>query len=891
MARMIVWMVSMALFATGSMSLLAAEAEDETAPEIEEIVVTGSHIPQAELQGPVAILDRDILSMSGAATLGDALRRFPMVDTGVFTGRSSDSFALGGTGLSVHGLGVNTTLVLVNGRRMPYYGFASMPWYRSRQIEQFADINSIPLAAVERVEVLKDGASAIYGSDAIGGVINIVLRSRFDGFEVTGFAGAPNRGGAEESGVNGVWGKDFGSSSVTVMANYSNRESLFWRDRQVTRTANHRDSFGGDDLRSYPTSFYVERWGGLNGAECEERSVPGEHEFELKGSCRYDENLQVSDMSDERLGATVVYSKALEHERNFQVEASFSNSNGVGQLAPDYYFLRPGGVKTSPDRPDIFFPEENPWNPFGADTYFWYQFAEAGPTENQIDTDSQRMLATMTGAVNAWDWEIGLLISRANSKLSARNFLDIDHLKEALHGIDLNGDATLQDEEYLNLYTSGSNPNSIEILDYITETRSLSATTMMHTVDAQLSGKIVEMPGGPLMFAAGIEHRYESQFNRGDDRWVYGHISWSMNTDSDRHVSSVFAEFRIPLFWNIEIQPAGRYDYYSDFGDIFSPRVSVVWNPMSWLQIRGSWGESYTAPTLYDLNLDNSGSHIWPFATDPIRCPVTGDDYDCAEGIPRASSLVGNPDAPPGEAETISLGLSIQPLEGLRISADYWKINQFAKTAYDIFYPDDYRGLGLAEQGVVREDPTPEDILLGIPGRIIEVNQVALDVSGRRAEGYDFELNYAFRTDNAGAFNVRGYWSHVSSFDMKEWSDFGEYSWTEFAGEYGTPKDRGQLTFFWQGNRLGLMIGGQYIGDHYDVYYCDCEDPVIIPSHFELDTQVSFEVTPNIRLIAGVENLLDESPPFAIAAGAQGYSSALYNSRGRFSYVRATLSY
>ena len=213
----------------------------------EEIVVVGSHVAATNLDGllPLLVMDRQAIERSGVATVGEAMQQLPMGNGGGFSDRDSLSSALGGTGVSFRGLGANAVLVLVNGRRVANYGFA----HRTDTLVSFVDLNSIPLAAVERIEFLKDGASALYGSEAMAGVINIVLRENVSGVELQARVGVADDDGAEEQIFNMVLGAVGERTSAELIATYTNREQLHWRNRDISRTADHRER-GGMDLRS-----------------------------------------------------------------------------------------------------------------------------------------------------------------------------------------------------------------------------------------------------------------------------------------------------------------------------------------------------------------------------------------------------------------------------------------------------------------------------------------------------------------------------------------------------------------------------------------------------------------------------------------------------------------
>ena len=264
--------------------------EKETPEEpvqLDQLQVTGSHIKRAELGGPspMLIFDRAAIDRSGASTVADVLSELPYGGFGSINSRDSHSNALGSSAVSFRGLGPNATLVLVNGRRM-----AQAPFLFDGYLS-FVDLGTIPLAAVDRIDILRDGASAIYGSDAIAGVINIILREVFSGLKLSGRAGVADATGASEESFSAVWGVQKNRFSGSIFTSYSKRDKLFWRDRAISRTADQR-ALGGFDLRSVVANnffndgayYYIQAYG----SECDER--PGmQREFQILNWTRISE--------------------------------------------------------------------------------------------------------------------------------------------------------------------------------------------------------------------------------------------------------------------------------------------------------------------------------------------------------------------------------------------------------------------------------------------------------------------------------------------------------------------------------------------------------------------------------------------------------------------------
>jgi iron complex outermembrane receptor protein len=231
------------------LALPVAHSQEESATDAAElgsITVTGSHISRLDIEGPTPVLTvtRQDIERTGVMTVGELLQQLPIDNGGTFNDQANNTFAGGGTGVSLRGLGANTELVLINGRRATNYGFAN----RFSTFTSFVDLNSITLGIVDRVEILKDGASAIYGSDAIAGVINVILREDVEGAEIEVRYGQAEDPGADEVMVNAVFGAVSARSGATLIASYTSRDQMFLRDREISRTADHSAQGGFDFL-------------------------------------------------------------------------------------------------------------------------------------------------------------------------------------------------------------------------------------------------------------------------------------------------------------------------------------------------------------------------------------------------------------------------------------------------------------------------------------------------------------------------------------------------------------------------------------------------------------------------------------------------------------------
>ena len=895
--------------------VVLAQDQDNDKTVVDEIVVIGTHIRQADPKGPspVIIVDRDALERTGAPTVSRALERLPFGNNGSFNDRDALSSAIGGTGISFRGLGANAVLVLINGRRVAPYGFS----FESDTLVSFVDLNSIPIGAVERIEVLKDGASAIYGSDAIAGVINIVLKEDISGIEIEARAGATAESGAEEVGVNALWGHTGDRTSAQLIATYSKREHLFWRNREISQSADFSDR-GGTDLRVLPSAnFSIDYTWAAYGAECEERggSIPGIQDFELLGDglCVYNPNTDIAEPSVERVGLMSIVNHEIRDDLTLHIEASYQDSEVLNQTNSELFI-------------GDYFPLDNPWNPFSPSVLdfgsfgepllpYAYAFIEAGPAIDKVETETTRLVASLEGIVGKWVWEFGTLYNRAaSSRHGNRGYLSADNIDAALNGIDLDSDGTLQPDEYWNLYSSASNPNSQALADTLHTSKFRESVTELFSVDGLISGTLMSLPSGNLGGALGFEYRNDSLHDVSDQPSLAEQLAnqlpplfWGFRFDSeedvipisfqsqeldesfsptaigDRDQISLFGELQIPILENLDVQAALRFEGYSGIGSDLNPRIALRYQPWSRLTLRGSWGESFRAPSLAELYL--GGSAEMYAAVDVAPCialnwlipPYVGCLLESFEYV-----TSGNSDLKPEESESLSVGFTAIVWSGLSISANYWNIehkDRIVSPGIDLILANE-QSLGSAF--VQRNAPDDEEIAAGAPGNIERINNRFTNLARNDVSGYDVDATFSLQLGGLGSFSSRLLWTRLES---SKFAFNAADPLQELAGTYGHPKNRASLDTYLSTDDWLFGVYGRWT-DGYEDPNRDGD----VASHLEWDAQISNYSFNGIRLTLGVHNLFDEAPPFSVGTfNPQGFNTQYYNIRGRTVYGRLTV--
>ena len=466
----------------------------------EAVVITGSNIKRTDYEGPqtVVVFDRKKIEQTGAQTVSQLLQRLPQNAGGFTEGfQTGLSFSPGAAAASLRGLGVSSTLVLINGRRSAPFPFAS------GGTDSFVDLNSIPLAAVDRVEILKEGASAVYGSDAIAGVINVILKQNYSGGEAETYYGNTNHkdaGEVRESFVSGFSNERF---HVMLTGNYEHRNSLASVDRAFSANADKRNFGGGFDLRSSRGNpgtifastgdFAVPR--GSNGKLGVNDFLPGETpDGNIRNRFNFDKYTELIPET-ERWGGLITFGYNLTPHIELFGEAGYQSVRTKTVIAP-----------TPPDSAGdgLIVPATNPHNPFGEDVSFLWRSVETGPRRDTIEADSYRYLAgfKVKDLPNNWSVEGAVLYSESNAvDYATAGYLGVAKTQAALNRTD-NG--------ALNVFGDGFGINDKRTLKGLLVFPRDDGLSYLWNYDIKASGELFQLPAGPLGLAFGAEYREES---------------------------------------------------------------------------------------------------------------------------------------------------------------------------------------------------------------------------------------------------------------------------------------------------------------------------------------------------------------------------------------------
>lgn len=901
--------LTFAALAAMSVSLPAvAQDDDEDSAELDRLEVTGSRIKRTDIEGPspVLVVTREDLDATGFNTVQDYVRTLAITARNN-TDLNTNSFANATSQINLRGLGGNTTLVLINGRRVAAYGQGQ------NIVEQFVDLNSIPLSAIERIEILKDGASAIYGADAVAGVVNVILRKDYQGAEVSAAFLDSTDGDAGETNVSAVFGSSSADTSITVSANYFERNSQLLRDRDFSSNPGDFPARGGVDQRSSfgnPGTVLTQDGQVFPDPACPPESISG-------AVCRFNFNDFINAFpKSTRGGITAFINHNVTDDINLYVDASFTSSRSVNIAAPAPFTIHGAGGSLpllSPERVALstifgapralIIPVDNPGNFLGEEFALLYRPTDLGPRTGEIQSDNYRIVAGLQGAfLDAWDYDVGAGFTRNKVLVENRNSVDAARLQGCIFGCDPNGDGIT---DYYN--PLGDEPDFVrDFVKVIYENRNISTEKYGY---GGVSGFLPwGLPAGEIGLAAGVEYREQDLRAEADPLRNQGGLvgtGAASDTFGERDVTSAYVEFGLPLHDTVELQLAARYEDYSDFGTTTNPKVAIRWQPTSEYLFRASWGESFRAPSLFELF--NGSVTSFNGVIDPIRCPdgPNGANFsftttlDCGGGQFRTENG-GNPFLLPEESDSYNIGFVWAPdfAEGLELQADYWSFeheNIIAQPALaDI--------LAFDNPDLVNRSPATAAELAECGsercGGIAFINNSFLNGDVQDASGLDLTVRYTWDT-NAGTFFVNNDLTYYEKFEFTFAPSANDPNPEPIDIVGGTAILGGQPEFinnFQVGWNRGAHTVTAFIRhrDEVESTTVDTRDgsTFVIDSHTTLDVQWEWYVFPESRLAFGCQNCTDEDPPFDNRSFVnEGFLTNWDDPRGAILYGRFTQSF
>ena len=868
-----------------------SNSSDEAPLPLEEIIVTGTNIRGAAPVGsPLLAIDRSEIDASGFATTQELVASLPQnfgggaTEETVFGNDAGLNFA-GGVAVNLRGLGTDSTLVLINGRRSVQAGGFN---------GAFVDVSNLPLSAIERVEVLTDGASAVYGSDAIAGVVNFILRDDFDGAEIMVRYGTVTDGDMDEFQLPLLLGKSWDTGNVMLSYEYFERDPLSRTERPFTASTDLAD-LGGDDFSSpfsnpgnivgviplggfFPTPVQFAIPAGQDGTSL----TPGDL---LAGQTNLENRNEATSLLGGQERHSVFVTGRQELGEKVELFGEFRYSNREFELMSG----DPAVAITVPSTNAFFVSPD----PTASAVRVNYNFVDDfGP---QVRSSEVESLAGVFGfnadVTDTWRAEVYAVYSDEDTTRRIASNLDLAGLTSAL--------ASSDPATAFNPFGDGSNsPQSV--IDSIRSTTIQDFGGSLWSVNGKLDGELLDVPGGAVKLALGGEYREES-FSVDDVIDINSQgleTSNSVNSiDVERNVSAVYGELFIPIvgednarpgLQRLEITAAGRYEDYSDFGDTVNPKVGVAWAPVEDLVFRGTWGTSFRAPRLTEINGPQFAFQTFL----PDALSTTG----------FSNSLLrqgGNDELVSEESESWTAGIDFKPSywSGFQLSATYFAIDYTDRIALpdenffllalqpDVFASVLTRSPDAATVQSIVDSPAFIDIT-GIP---VNPTDIELIVDGRinniastSVSGIDVTADYEFATD-IGDFNIGVNANYLLEFEnaLTPTSPF-----VEIVDTINNPVDfRMRSNVSWSLQNWGASFFVNYTDGYSDTVSTPNRS---VNSWTTVDAQLRYATEENENWYSGVavslnlQNLFDEEPPFVNNPAGIGYDPNNADALGRF---------
>lgn len=1018
--------VALTPFALTAQTVPAAE---KGVVQLQDFTVTGTFLKRLEEEKalPVTIVTEEEIKLRGVVTPAELFASLPQAGrVPISESQASGADARGDIAtVSLRGLGSGNTLVLLNGRRLAPHPI-SMPEGNFGVPSMGTNINVLPTAAIARIEVLRDGASAIYGTDATAGVVNTILRRDYQGFDLTTRFATTEQGGGTEWRATLAGGLTFNERRTSLVFSYEffDREEIRNTQRAFAANADFRgrapapwDGSTADntvDLRS-DRGFYGRfqrgtvtaantvtgsRPAGVTSAQmatngtfffvptapgATTRTLQATEPSRVVGSPVGDHYMNVND-----------YRFLLPSSRRHNLYASLDHqlSSQVSFFSDFTYYRADSHNEREPSRIDstadnnIFVSADNPYNPFGSRFYHPTGAAntdgsprltgtpstvvlarvtlpEFGPRLIDVRSETWRALAGLRGtAFRDWKWETAALYSWAETVDLESNAIKESQLRDAAERTDsaaLNPFMTTFSVVGSSLVASGTrfvNPESV--IAPLRGTFYRRGETTIGSWDFRVNGSLWEMPAGPVGLAVGGEYRRETyedfrdvesgrlsaadvqRLNLrvrlvGDNNYIQ--ISPSDNTDARRNLSAAFAEVAVPLYrdgrgaavQSVELSGAVRFEKYSDFGDTAKPKVGLSSRVHDWILLRGSYNQAFRAPNLASL-FSGAVQRSITGVNDAYRATVTSSSDDGTTAR-RVSLRTGNRSLKPEEAETLTVGIVLEPpaLKGFSFGIDWWRMEQtdaITRLNAPNIIADDTARLLAANVAALSQPVTSVDLsAAGSPniirnpvtaadqaafaaynatrtrdqqratvGTIRFVGESYLNAAGRDLSGVDFLVGYRSPKTAYGTFRATVEVSHLQRFEeqLETGGQVSELHWTD-----GNTEWKGTFTLGWKHKAWNFGWVTDYTGKTKDssirtttatAPWISGEGFLIVGESWLSKVSLGRQFSSNgwwgnSSIRVGVNNVFNAEPPFGLGGDTDGYLRGFGDPRGRTFFI------
>ena len=933
-----------------ALGMQTAYAQETSAP-LQRVEVTGSRIRQVDLETaqPIQVMTQEQIQKTGLVTVGDIINNLSSAGSPDFSkgGALTSNRESGGQYANLRNLGANRLLVLVDGKR----------WTAS--VAGYTDMSTIPAALIDRIEVLKDGASAIYGSDAVAGVVNIILKKSMEGGQISLYEGANQRhGDGKSKDFSITYGAGGEKGSLLFGLTHTEQGAVWARSRDITSYTygpDHYDAGLGTGpwgrIRQVsstggPSGFnqVLNHTGTYDGVGTGSASnVAGNyHKYAGAEEDLFNSTSQMMFQMPTKLDS--IFTKGsleLPYGMHFTSTAMFAQRNSSAQVAG--YPLNSLSQPTYP----VYIDKNSYYNPYPGQDLFFYRRTIEVPRVTNNENRTLHIDAALSGefaaAGRTFNWDVGYNHSSVSGSVLGTGNLNLLNLKRAVGPSFMNANGVVQCGTAaapiplaqcvpFNIL-GGPSASTQEALNYVMATGQSTYGSTINSATANIAGEIYDLPAGAIGFAAGLEHRSVSGYDRPGQLEQSGFSTdlGAHTTDGHYNIKEAYLEVNVPLLKNaplaksLSIDLATRHSDYSNFGTTNNSKASFQWRPINDLLVRGTWAQGFRAPTVgdtfgggsqtYDTYLDPCDSKFGEAAKNPAvaaRCAAAGvpagfrqlnqtgvaiSGAGGAQGAYPFQSGAGNASLRPETAKTNTLGFVYSPsfLPGFSGSLDWFDIKIDNRiTAVTATW--------VANQCFVKNDPSfCGSIVRNAAGEITNLSRGNLNLGKLKTDGLDLSLAYRLPMTKYGRFSLRSDTSYVHSFKVKA-SDTAD--WVNYVGEYYYNRFKSVNSLDWSMGNWNATWTARYYSPVRDECWdseTECNMPGASASwgtdvnklgaEFYHDVNVGYKTSWKGQIMFGINNVLDKKPRITYQGAASSSSVDADMPLDRFFYVRYNQSF
>ena len=890
------------LLVAAALPALAVAQTTPTASEavkLEAFNVTGSNLRAGESVGGanLRVISTAEVDQAGTGNLYTFFKKLPEAGANGFGENRVNTSSPGTASVSLRGLGANSTLVLLNGRRVTAAPFAQGGSAASLGTIQFVDLNMFPIDAIARVEVLKDGASAVYGADAVSGVVNLILKDNVQGTTVRGYYGDFPGGIAANTVKGSVYtGATKGKLKVFALANYMHQAKIQYGELSpkllFLSNGSNPGTFVAPVGATNPITGAVIPAGTAAAArtftvESAAASFPPAFNTTAATATQNRFNSNEALTPQPRVTRSGVLATA-----SYEFAPSITAYGEVNyQKNTNLEYLSASPIT---NLNFVTLPANAAFNPFGvavvndptAGATLVYRFTEAGPRVTETTNEFKRVVAGVKAKVaTTWSWDASFLYNRS----IAHNDLPSGWLSQAAVNAAL---ADTNKSTALNLFSNARITNNPATIAKLATTGTRDAFTELVALDFKATGSVYKLPAGDLALATGAEWREENFRDHRTQDQLLNQSTPVPQSKGSRRVSSAFVEFSLPLaapaqkipgLATLELNAAGRAEHYNaaGFRNTSVPKLGLRWQPIdSQITFRASWGRGFRAPSLAELYQPQSTAIVFNLA-DPLRAGKTGSNINDTATGQRQLVSGGNPLLRPEKSESYNYGVLFQPkaLAGLSLSVDIYKVDVTdrigspATPAIILANPALFPGF------VDRAAPTASDTTNNLPGELLRIRTVTGNYGTAVTKGMDLSAEYRLTTKNYGRLTARAAGSTTFHAIIKTRPDLAS---VETLRTYEVPNFRGNAGLMWNYQKFGAGVTADYIAGFNDL----APSAVRVKQQTITGLQLSYDLPSATKVTLGVNNVFDRNPP--LTASTTGYAEATNYFLPRFLYLDIT---